>query len=490
MRVLRVKLSDTKSLEFKLPNFSNKSRLQIFLAVIQRIGFWLLMFGIGLMPFVYQLAFNPNEELPYAFLVWVILLLVAMVSGVILAGWKFLTDPPGLIQVLVFSLLSVAAYLFAPISGGVEAVYVGANTFGAIGVEYLAGLFVMGFVGVFYFIQLFTNTERKLDKLTSAVVVAMALVVLITALDPVSASYMLHLLIPAVFVLAAHLLFGRGERLALLSAPGLVIGLLMLTQQSFGLGEMLLILLSLLVMLVIWLRLNSWQLNSPVNEVRVMVRKYLNNSDLGMFESAKDVAGSVLIFTTIAWFLVVVAWILTNSSMISAEIEQLVAPYQNLNLLVDEWPAWLVGNGATFVSQGSTLATVIAYQGLVGVVAYLVLIGSSILITLQATRKEFARPESFGLESMILVPVIIFTPLAMLVADVSFGLMFFWWVAFGILAARLTIPRDLTSDLLSQLKFGRLSIQRRLPWIQLAAIIALVVFIIYLLPLLRIQIIG
>ncbi len=481
MKKLRFKVSDSQVYEFKLPSL-NRGKLLNF---VYTFGLWSLIIMLLVAPLVWQLW--GSSEYAVQFLTVILLQLALFAVGVSLVGWNFLVDPPGFVQVLIFSLLVVSAYLFVPLPQTVPAGYVGANTFGVSFIEYLGGLYVMAFVGLFYSIQVFVTNKSKFSNLASGFILSFVIIVLTTVLDTQIAAELSSVVLVGSLVLLAYLLYGKGKWLILATLPGLVFGFAVFMQNNLNLWTLLVVLLTLVVMVLVWLRAKNWQMTSPIGQLKSSMKKYVDTK-ASLVEVVQESSFPLLLLILVAWFALVIGWAISNAAAISPAVQDIVKLFTGVFDSADSTTKLLLGNGATTAAKSSTLATVIAYQGLVGLLAYVVLIGSSIYLMFKALALDFAKSNKDGLWVFILMPVLVAVPLISIVQLITFPMALIWWVAFSLIVVRLHYTDRVEAlEVVKKFKVWKFSIEQRLPWVQLAVVVLLAAFLIYFLPLLRNQ---
>lgn len=481
MSALRLKISENHTVQLKLPwgvGTKPSTKLDRLLNFIPTFGWAIVLAAVVLLPLHFQWLKPAGAELPFLFMGLVFVLIIAILAIIVLSGWRYLVDPPLFINVLVFALLVVGGYLFVPLVDPSSVGQVsGSNTFGITGVKYLGGLFVMGFVMLFYALHMFVTTNARFSTLAQAFALSVVLAMIVLAFDASLTTTVATVSMVAFPFGLLYSLYGSGRWLAALSLVASVFAAAFIALNAANLAFMLIPFLVLITTVFGLLAINNWVLRAP----ELNLRK-------GLINAIQTNALFVLLLVIGLWFATSVVWLLSNSAGLNQYLQGMGNAFQAVFAQLDQIGLLLIGVGATKTPAVTTLLSIILYQGLVGLLAYLLLGVSSLVALRRAISYEHSNPREIKY-SVALGSVVIIVPLLALFTIVDMYLVILWWLSFALLCIR-PLLNSLPEHLLASrnLNIFKLKLGSKLRWIQLIILLILLVGLFYLLPALRDQV--
>ncbi len=442
------------------------------ISLLSGLGFTLLMGFVVLLPFIFSAA--PTVEIKFAYYLLIVILgLLGCTIGLILvSGWRALVDPMGLVGMLVFALVSILAFLFAPATVG--------NTLGSSSAKYMGAIYLMVLIALFYFSVLFSSTKRRLQILITSFLVALGLMFLVRWLVGISGVIVEQTVLFSalqVLITSSTIVWLTGVLLAprrwkyvcaLLAILSTVLTFSSDAQYVLSAWLEFIVLIGLMLYLLLQLRQQHWQVKTLVSnfahDLKLFTKRQIN---FGTLVARSQTV--LLAMAVIGWTLLTVRWFnIHNLNLLF--IQDLVNDYRNAFISWVDIQSLLVGRGAGVALQSNTVATAIVYQGVLGLIAYIVLIGNGLMLAVHSWHKTTDwKIKAIALWSMV-------ASLLFVVTRVHIALVILWWISLAIMAASY-LKFDPKSKLaaVKTWQLGRFKISRLLPRVQFVVVIILFV---------------
>lgn len=400
---------------------------------------------------------------------------------VVVLGRKRVIDPPGFIGILSFALLSILAWIAGPLLLDVPPASLAGirefNTFGGSDTKALAGLAVISLVGVYYLGNLFLDKRHKIQKAlaTLLLVLTLSLVMYLVGLVDTNLQYFLPLNALLVLLSWAFTFVRKGSRgdlafftiFVVSSASFLIIDNPYVWRVLTGL------ILTFLGWLWVWLLMENFQFDLRFAGWRAAVKKILNRQ-----EPINRLLEFSLLNTlfVILWLVVLlVLWIVYYQPPISSELSILFAFPQEILAAFSNFGGALMGTNPnlTVLQPETFLYEVITYQGLLGLLAYLVLAGTVIYITVRQAFRDREQGRGDHSYALWVIPGVLFVPIVGLLMDLGTATVLFWWAMFTIVAASEYVSVRGKQKLIRKLRFRKRDFSRFLAllWVLLAVVL-------------------
>jgi hypothetical protein len=450
-----------------------KGNFAALISLLSVVSFSLLMSFVVLLPFIFNSSPDVETKFAYYLLFVVLGLLGTTICLLFITGFKVLVDPVGLVGVLFFALLSIMAFLFAQATKG--------NTLGAPTLKYLGAIYLMVLIALFYFTVLFTSTARRLGLLINAFLISFVLLLLAKFFYEIGGVIVEHDLLVNVFhgtITSSAILWIMGvvygNRLwKYVSAVLLIITLWLSFANnpktlSVGAWAQVAVLIVLVIALLLALKSHRWQIGNTFTQLRhnlvFWVRREIN---FGALLARSEVV--LLIGVIVGWVVLMIVWFGNNRLGLQI-FPDLVTDYRNAFTELTNVTQLIVGRGAGIAVKDATISTVIAFQGLLGMLAYAVLLISTISLAI----RTWARSESWKVSAI--ASWLVVTALLMLVTKVYLFAAILWWVGLGIMAVS-NMKFDSRPDLsvIKNLKVIRIFSTLQTKRIQIAIVVVLLI---------------
>jgi hypothetical protein len=408
-----------------------KGNLTSLVSLLSVVSFGLLLGFVVLLPFVFTASPDVETKMAYYLLFVVLGLLGTTIGLIFLSGWKVLVDPVGLVGILFFALLSIMAFLFAQATKG--------NTLGAPTMKYLGAIYLMVLIALFYFTVLFTNTRRRFALLLNAVLISFMLVLVARFFYEIGGVIVERDLLTNVFystITTSSFIWVMGVMYgnrfwkyvsAILLAIALWLSFASKPQNlSVGAWSQIAVLIALVLALLIALRSKQWQVGNAISQLRHNIVFLLKRDiNLGTFLSRSEVI--LLAAAVVGWLVLMVVWFANNRLGLQI-FPDLITDYRNGFTELTDVTQLLVGRGAGINLKDATLSSVVGFQGLLGLLAYAILIISTIVLAV----RTFAKSVNWKVRAI--AGWLVITALLMLVTKVYLFAVILWWVGLGIMA--------------------------------------------------------
>lgn len=454
-----------------------------------RAGFWwllnrfgaILLAGFGLLT-LYTLAVSreAHSELLYQLTAVTLGLALILIWQLIHAGWRLLPDPPGFLGVLSFALLAVLAWILSPffISGVDPVLYRQVNTFGSVVTKSIAGLTIIGLVGIYYFINHFAHSQKRLQYglwLTVGLMTIAALVLLINPTVMNSDTFGIFAAMGVLVFLQTVFQFTKSSLYSLiLSMVAMVTILVSNTEQLWQ------ILFAMLATLLIWLWVKLWQdgfqLHLQLKEIIPDIKKSLGGKGKVKGGIAKYEFPLLAVFTLVV--LIALAILIWQAPTEAASYMRRLIDFPVQLFATLNWQTILLGN-ATLVNLRpvSFLHVVLAYQGVVGALAYILLMITAVFTTMRQYGVE--QKKSFkGIKvATMFAPAILFLPILGLFINLHIFLIIWWWIMFALVSAAAYLNNRPQVNLSDKFKIGKFDLGKFWqPWAIISLLMLLAIW--------------
>lgn len=411
----------------------------------------------------------------------VVVLSAAWLGLMLLCGWAFIVDPPLFVPILVFALLVTASYLLSPTlsnQGGNPA-----NTFGISGAKMISVAGLSASIFAYYFINVFVNTAARLRAFflgliwgvvllaIMATIGAEANIVTLSSQAELDASKYLLMMVPSIFF---FLLLGKNNNWGFWAAVvGIVLNFYVALNAPLAMWVWIIGAVIGIAVLVVLATMTGFSISESFKTLRKSTVQALSGqaSVASVFLNSPVLSLAALF---IIYLIVMVVAFVGAKLQFATEASKLASDYQLAFAGITDVRTLLFGGGAVSNRVTAGLADIIAYNGLLGLVAYLLLWGSVIRLALQRMLIGLTE-KSPRYEVVVLLPILLGLPLLGIFTAVPALGWWVWWLAVGYLTADLLITkRKPRSDLLPTWKW-RQNLTLIAPIVQIIGIVVIIV---------------
>lgn len=375
----------------------------------------------------------------YAWTTIIVALGFILLWQILMTGIKRLADPPGFIGVLGFALISIIVWIIAPESGITET----ARTFNTFGVAYtkeIAGLGVIAFVGIYYFLNQFIDSSRKLKWALGWFYMLLAAAALMLLAIGSNFNELPLLIANAVFVLVSWSLafyyrpqgkfFGKFSYLALFIISS---AFFLIVDNATVWRILVMMIVACILWFVIRLLIQNFELSLGFNEWRGEVRRILNRQE--PVEKLFKFPMLNLIFLILWLLLLLVMWSLAYQPDFSTDLNSLFSYVGTLLSSYDSFQTTVLGLGSSASSFPFTFFyKILAYQGLLGAIAYIGLAFTMVFVSIRQIFRDRELKVNISLAE-ILTPAIIFILLLGLMLNLNTTVVLLIWIMFSLVTA-------------------------------------------------------
>lgn len=415
-------------------------------------------------------------------LVITLLGLWALVS--VLVGRKFTVDPPALVPVLIFALLTTTAYLISPDNPLRPSD--ARNTFGVANMRHLAAIGVIAFIFLYYFSTVFIRTFRQLNFAVRAMFLGLGLTILA------------H--VWGVYVSAGATRFSQlNESITIITVaiPTLMIALLYRSGRNWAKFAQALSLIATFILVMMSGTLIAPKIGATVGLLAIYLITYLNepNSWKQTLSAVKNQLAPVFNGKTnvtayfaetrqfwmalflISWIIFLVLWFILNRVDLAEFARSIVSDWKNVFDSIDNFRELIVGNGAQGVITNTTAADVLSFQGLLGFLGYVVVGLSALIWGVRKARYEVKNlTKDYMRTGMMFLPLILGGIVTCLVGPFNLLPSLIWWFALSLIvisAVELPAKLELQTLRISARYRGKLEIFAKL--VRIALLVAIVI---------------
>ncbi len=471
MRTYRLMLSPNYGVEIS-PEWIAKLRkgdLTPIYRAISSLTLGVLLAAAALFPLLTNWA---SAEFGYTtYLIVIVTFLVAsLIAMLILVGTRRLSDPPLFMPALIFVFLVLAGLLFAPANSR--------NTFGAAGIKYLGGLWVMCLLGFYYLITVFVNTGRKLRWAKFALMVGLVVAAVMQLFASTGNSVLFPMVVIAVPVLGVFAVETRRSWISIISGIAAVVALIAGLKFAAGPQPFIAVFIAGVMTLLCLLAAENWQLKFDVAQLRSDFMTMIKRRR-GLRTFVKNNLFVLLVGGGLVWLVITIAWMVLNhfafGDLVQATLQSYVTAFQTLTSV----KAIIIGNGVGTTVAGNLIANVIMNQGLVGIIAYVIMAVAGFYLALQRVAAEVAAK---SLWSLPFIFIVFAAPILGLLANPGIVVIILWWAVLGLLAAKQIWDHHnlVLLEIRNQLTIRSFILDRFMPIIQVVLVLVVFGFWIYL----------
>jgi len=493
MKKYLIRISGLTDIEFNIPLFHGR-KSEILSKVLLSFGVLSLFVFIILLPSL-SLFFAGNfENTTFGALILFVVSIVAFLGAFfVLQGKKVIVDPQYFLVVLFFALLTTAASVLrspAHIT----------NTFGNSNARSLSGITIMCLVGFFYFFSFVVKDSKMLKRFTSAfnysLVIFLVLVLFHTNISDVNfVNSNLPIVLFAYFYLIISLFLSKSNKIlkAILIAVSAIFVFLspqtipdsLISTQSITIG-----ILAIIILSVIYAGIRKDYLSEKVKELKSIKTGFKEKK-----YSLSEVSYFLLILVSI---IAVIVGVLVHfrfnftANIILAPLDTFVVTLRNLftgnlnlsKILIGGSAYDAVTKSSNLNTSSSILTNVLITQGLVGLIAYLVLFGTGILVLIKSIRKSLQQKSHRVLVALSGFSLLFVTLYSVITYP---GELFtiVWWFSFVSLTVFLAIKSLTKVFILEDWRVSRLFLKDK-PGIYLRVLVSVIVLILGILTVISI----
>ncbi|MCA9379491.1 hypothetical protein KC640_03615, partial [Candidatus Dojkabacteria bacterium] len=225
--------------------------------------------------------------------------------------------------------------------------------------------------------------------------------------------------------------------------------------------------------LVVLIMMTEFSVTDSLNSLRADIAKTLS-SQISVAKVFQNNPVLSLIILFIAYLVLMTIVFVQGKLVFATEIADLAKDYQAAFAGITDVRTLLFGGGAVSNRVVVGLADIIAYNGLVGLVAYLLLWGSVIRFALERMLAGISE-KTPQYEALILLPILLGLPLLAIFTAVPALGWWMWWISVAYLAADLLHDkRKVKQELLPTWKW-RQNIKILAPIIQIIGILVIII---------------
>jgi len=445
-------------------NISLVYRVLSFLALIALVA------AIALFPLISTTNIPVYNYVGYLLLL-VSFLIACLLATLILVGSRRLVDPPMFMAALIFVFFVLCGLLFAPANPR--------NTFGPDYAKYLGGLWVMVLVMLYYLTTVFINSSRKLNM---AKVALMAGLIFTVAVQASKNGFGSDLFALSVLSIPVFILLGIETRklgILVLSVIFALTALIWGVKFTAGPEAWVALILGLVMTLLTWLAIKNWHMKFDIKDFGDDLRSLLQRKR-SIFDFMHKYTGPALATYVVIFAVIVFGWMLVTHYQLASLLQAIIQDHLFALRSWTDIKTLLIGSGVNNSFNLTMITSIIRYQGVLGIAAYALLALSSFYLALQAMTSDMKQKvSSHG--SLPLAFIIFAVPIYGAIANPTTSLVLVWWIAIGLLAAKLILNRkDKIVYKVSQgLQIRHWNLDRFVPILQIISIILIFGFWIY-----------
>lgn len=363
-----------------------------------------------------------------------LILLGLWLTASLLVGKQLLIDPPLFVSVLIFALLTTVSYLLSP--GDPLKPTDARNTFGVPDVKFLSALAIIAFIGSYYLTTAWLYTADRVRLVwKTAIFGIIAFVLLGTSWINWAPTKLLsnqiwqynQLVLLSIPLLANISLFRRNRtQLTAISLLTLLVAGVVGYQVADIFWTKLTVALVLIAQIVWVWRTTAVSIGELLSNFRLNLQKLVSRK-LEFADFVYKNNTLLLILFALIWLIALVVWTLVNKFDIATELSNLVRGYTIIFTQATGVQAVIVGSGISSTIAGSSLMNILRAQGLVGLVAYIVLGISSLMFVLKRARQELTSKKTGQALSLSTIAFLVAVPLLSLLQNLTLYAVWWWW---------------------------------------------------------------
>jgi hypothetical protein len=429
-------------------------------------------------PFISLVAVRFESEYLHYLLATVFTATAVAVSWIILTKWQHLIDPPMFLSVLLFALLTISAYLLSESDAGllVQSDQTRqANTFGASGAKVLSGLMIMASMGLFYLTAMFSRTNKQLKLLNRIVFFTLLLspvLLLLFQREAIELDVLVTLSVP---VLILFTIWSSNIWWMIAGLFAAVFGLYPLFKATSSWQLILVVVLSWVAWLWVWLFAQDWKIDVGFQKLAGNIRQ-LKLRKISVGRVLQESQTMLAILVALALLIGLVIWIIISQVNLGTQLAVTIDDIRSAWAQLTSTRAMIFGTGAQLgYSYNTNLAYVIHYQGMLGILGYLIL-GISAWWFAGKQMWSAVQDGVKNIWPVVTFPFIFALPLVAVLSRISVVETIMWWLILGLTAAYALSPkRSFKATQIKSWGWRKLKFSRFVPLLQLIIIILLIV---------------
>lgn len=434
MKRFKIFLSKNFFLSFSIPVFDTSKRIDLLAKTAYLKGFLLLSIFCLLLPLVGSTDLSSETNYFKFFIAFSIISYGIYLFALVLNGRRRLADPKNVLNVLIFALLTTTAAVFVTPSSIT-------NTFGTQYVRALSGIFIICAIGFYYLTNVYvrdlTFIKRLIYLLTSGFVLYF-LYLLMSSYQGISFIITNFLNVAPLFILLSGVaIFSRIPRKF---SVGLLIFISTLTLAIFSSYKGVLInvyyvliasAISGLILSIYFLLKNPTYISSKISELKMedkLISKGMKSIPLLLIASPIF----ILLFGFIIQFITK-----QNFLNVFLGINDIAIAFNNISVNSTSASPQIVrifvGLGGLVLNPDlSVLGNAIASQGIIGAIAYIFLIVSSLMYGFKVLGGLLKRSSEYKLGVLILF-VMLYSSIISLFIYPGILTIILWWIGFSLM---------------------------------------------------------